>query len=167
MKKSTNQNEDLINVNDIINILSENNFSNQKQIEMLLILNLALHKKNYPEDICGIIERKIKILERIEKENATLYESNLRLSTEKGIKVNFIRIVNNLSDLSFFIDKNGNKTTKKEVFKSFGKLFNQDLSSFHNDLSASKAKAASNNDMRNSTAIFELMLAKQIEINKK
>ena len=31
------------------------------------ILNYALYKKNYPQDICGIIERKIPLLEQAEQ----------------------------------------------------------------------------------------------------
>jgi hypothetical protein len=38
--------------------LRENNFSNQKQVELLQILNFTLYKKNYQQDLCGILERK-------------------------------------------------------------------------------------------------------------
>ena len=47
-------------------MLGQNNFSNQKQIELLQVVNYALHKKHYPQDICGIVERKIKLLELTE-----------------------------------------------------------------------------------------------------
>lgn len=49
-------------------MLGQNNFSNQKQIELLQIVNYALHKKHYPQDTCGIIERKIRLLELTEHE---------------------------------------------------------------------------------------------------
>jgi hypothetical protein len=42
--------------------LEQNNFSNQKQVDLLQILNFALYKKQYPHDTCGIIEKKIQIL---------------------------------------------------------------------------------------------------------
>ena len=53
-----------IDVTDLIDVLAQNNFSNQKQIELLQIVNYALYKKHYPQDHCGIIERKIKILQQ-------------------------------------------------------------------------------------------------------
>ena len=43
-------------------MLGQNNFSSQKQIDLLQIINYALYKKHYPQDTCGIIERKIKLL---------------------------------------------------------------------------------------------------------
>jgi hypothetical protein len=54
---------------------------------------------------------------------------------------------------------------KKEVFKTFGNAINQDLSTFHIDLSVTKT--AANSDMRSTLAIFEQMYAKQQEINRK
>lgn len=42
--------------------MEQNNFSNQKQVDLLQILNFALYKKQYPHDTCGIIEKKIQIL---------------------------------------------------------------------------------------------------------
>jgi hypothetical protein len=71
--------------------------------------------------------------------------------------------VNNLCELSFFTDKQGGNISKKEVFDIVGKTVNQDLSTFHNDLAVTKATAKS--DMKSSLAIFDLMLAKQLEIN--
>ena len=144
--------------------MEQHHFPNQKQIELLQILNFALFKKQYPQDTCGIIERKIKLLEQSEQET-TPTNSNLQLSTQKGIKVNFIRVINCLCELSFFTDKKGNDITKKEVFKTFSNALNQDFSAFQNDLSTTKAAAKS--DMKNTLSIFEQMYAKQQEINSK
>ena len=145
-------------------MLGQNSFSNRKQIDLLQIINFVLYQKHYPQDTCGIVERKIKLLEQSEQETVPVI-SNLQLSTKKGFKVNFIRVINCLCELSFFTGKNGRDTTKKEVFDTFGMAINQDLSTFHNDLSANKA--AANSDMRNTLAIFEQMFAKQQEINQK
>jgi len=145
-------------------VLGQHNLSSQKQIELLQTLNFALYKKQYPKDTCGIIERKIKLLEQT-KHETTPTNSNLQLSTKKGVKVNFIRVINCLCELSFFTDKKGNDITKKEVFKTVGNAINQDLSTFHIDLSATKSAAKS--DMRNTLAFFEQMYAKQQEINNK
>ena len=144
--------------------MEQNNFSNQKQIELLQFLNYALYKKQNPQDTCGIIERKIKLLEQAEQA-AVPVNSNLHLSNKKGFKVNFIRVINCLFELSFFSDKQGGNITKKEVFDIVGNAVNQDLSAFQNYLSTTKAAAKS--DMKNTLAIFELMLAKQLEINNR
>jgi len=145
-------------------VLGQNNFSNQKQIELLQIINFVLHKKHYPQDICGIVEKKIKLLEQKEQE-AVSTNSNLQLSTKKGFKVNFIRVLNCLCELSFFTDKQGGYITKKDVFDICGRVINQDLSTFHNDLAVTKA--AANSDMRSALAIFEQMHTKQKEISQK
>ncbi len=44
--------------------MGQNNFSNQKQVEVLQILNYALFKKHYPQDLCGILDRKIQLLQQ-------------------------------------------------------------------------------------------------------
>ncbi len=53
--------------------MGQNNFSNQKQVEVLQILNYALFKKHYPQDLCGILDRKIQLLQQppdtFEKDN--------------------------------------------------------------------------------------------------
>jgi len=130
----------------------------------LQVIDFALRKKYYPEDTCGIIERKIKLL-KIAEQEITTANSNLLLSTKKGFKVNFIRVINILCELLFFTDKQGDKITKKEVFKIFGNALNTDFSTFQNDLSTTKA--AANGDMKSTLAIFEQMHAKQLEINRK
>ena len=45
-------------------MLGQNSFSNQKQIELLQIFNYALYKKQYPQDLCGILDKKIQILKQ-------------------------------------------------------------------------------------------------------
>ena len=146
-------------------MLGQHNFSSQKQIDLLQVINFALYKKHYPQDTCSIIKKKIQLLQQAESNAVALASSNLQLSTKKGFKVNFIRVINCLYELSFFTDKNGNYITKKEVFKTFGSTVNQDLSTFHNDLSATKA--AANSDMHSMFSIFKQMNDKQLEISKK
>ena len=45
-------------------MLGQNSFPNQKQVELLQVLNFALYKKQYPQDLCGIIEKKIQLLQQ-------------------------------------------------------------------------------------------------------
>ena len=48
-------------------MLTQHNFSTQKQVELLQIINYALYKKQYPQDLCGILDRKIQILQQATK----------------------------------------------------------------------------------------------------
>jgi hypothetical protein len=164
MRGQQSQKSSTIEVNDIIETMWQHNFSTKQQIEVLEVLDFALCKKCYPQDVRGIIKSKIKLLELAEQEIAKI-SSNLFLSFKKGTKVNFLRIINCMCELGFFADKNGNSISKKEVFSIVGQSINQDLSSFHNDLSS--AKAAANSDMKSAFAIFELMHTKQQEISRK
>jgi len=165
MKEKVKPNASTIDVKDILTVMSQHNFSGKKQIELLQIVNFVLYTKQYPDDTCGIIEKKIQLLEQTEQETAAPSNGSLQLSAKKGFKVNFIRVINCLCELSFFTDKNGNDITKKEVFNILGNTINQDLSTFHNDLSATKA--AANSDMKNTLVIFEQMYATQQKINRK
>jgi hypothetical protein len=124
-----------------------------------------LYKKNYPQDTCGIIDKKIQLLQQAEQEAVVPVGSSIQLSTKKGIKVNFIRVMNCLFELSFFTDRNGADVTKKELFDTLGKAFNHDFAKFQNDLSA--GKAAANADMKSTLTIYEQMLSKQQELNLK
>jgi hypothetical protein len=45
-------------------VLGQHNFSNQKQIELLQIIDMALLQKDYPKNIHSIIERKIQLLQQ-------------------------------------------------------------------------------------------------------
>jgi hypothetical protein len=143
-------------------VLGQHNFSNQIQIDVLKVIDFALYQKQYPENIHGIIKRKMKLLEQNDRE-AVPAESNLQLSTKRGFKLNFIRVFNVLFELKFFTDKQGGYNSKKEVFENIGSTVNQDLSDFQNNMNVSFQTA--NADMESMLVIFKEMLEKQIEIN--
>ena len=67
MKQSIKTGNSTIDVNDIFTVMSQHHFSKRKQIKLLQILDFVLYQKQYPENICGIIERKIKLLEQPEE----------------------------------------------------------------------------------------------------
>ncbi|MDL2296903.1 hypothetical protein LJC68_03390 [Bacteroidales bacterium OttesenSCG-928-B11] len=78
---SSKKNTSIIDVNDILEVLSQNNFSNQKQVELIQVLNYVLHKKQYPHDLCGIMDKKIQLLQQPPgKENS---EDNKTKRTQK------------------------------------------------------------------------------------
>ena len=160
-----------INANDIIKVIEHKSITNNKKAEFLEIINALLYEKQNPNDICGNLDKTIQILKQSEQENTTIKpnnptnQSSLQLNKQRGTKVKFLRVINCLFELSFFKDKDDNDISKKEVFEIFGKLLNQDFSTFHNDLSSTKA--AANSDMNNTLAIFKQMLDKQVDINDK
>jgi hypothetical protein len=77
--------------------------------------------------------------EKIEKilEPKLLLKSELKISDKKGIKTNFIRILNALYELKFIEKIDGKTLTKQEFFDSFGAFLNVDFSSYHSILSQS------------------------------
>jgi hypothetical protein len=54
-----------VDVQDIIEVVEHNNFSTEMQIFLLEILNLALYEKQYPNDTCGILDRKYNFLKNL------------------------------------------------------------------------------------------------------
>lgn len=63
--------------------------------------------------------------------------SKVFLNSQKGKKLDLIRIINAMYELDFFKNESQNKITKKEVFETLGRFLNIDLSKFQNDLSRS------------------------------
>ena len=92
-------------------------------------------------------------------------KSKIYLSNKKGMRIDYIRVINCLYELRFFVDSDGNEITKKDVFYEFGSAINKDLSSFQNDLSTTNA--SSNNDMISISKIYHTMIDKQEELNNK
>jgi hypothetical protein len=94
--------------------------------------------------------------------NATSPEaSKIHLSKKKGMKVDYIRVINCLYELGFFKDDNGKDVTKKDVFAAFGAAVNQDLSDYCKDLSRSLSDSTA---LDKHLKIFDLMKEKMTGI---
>jgi hypothetical protein len=87
--------------------------------------------------------------------------SNVYLSGEKGMKINYIRVINCLYELGFFKDDKENSITKKDVFSVFGIVVNRDLSDYDKDLSRSLSDSTK---LDKHLEIFDLMKMKMTEI---
>lgn len=83
------------------------------------------------------------------------------LSTAKGQKIDLIRIVNVMYEQGRFKGKEGEKLTKKEVFKTIGKALNIDLSDYDKDLSRAMSDSTK---LEKHIRVFEDMKQKMIEI---
>jgi hypothetical protein len=109
-----------------------------------------------------ILELEQRLKEPISKSKSE-NTSNIQLTNKKGIQIDFIRVINCLFELGFFKNVNGRDTVKKEVFDTFGKALNKDLSTFNQQLTTTKN--ASNRDLISVKKIFHTMLDKQNELN--
>ena len=87
--------------------------------------------------------------------------SPVHLSTARGTKIDFIRVVNCLYELGFFTDDKGGKISKKEAMSALGRAVNVDLSTYDNDLSRSLSDSTK---LDKHLAIFERMREKMEEV---
>ncbi|MDR0680908.1 MAG: hypothetical protein LBG15_03515 [Dysgonamonadaceae bacterium] len=87
--------------------------------------------------------------------------SKIHLSKEKGVKIDYIRVINCLYELGFFKDDKGNDVTKKDVFAVFGAAVNKDLSDYDKDLSRSLSDSTA---LEKHLKIFDLMKEKMTGI---
>lgn len=88
-------------------------------------------------------------------------ESPVHLSTTRGTKIDFIRVVNTLYELGFFTDDKGGKISKKEVMIAVGKAVNIDLTEYQNDLSRSLSDSTA---LEKHLRIFDQMRRKMEDI---
>lgn len=80
--------------------------------------------------------------------------SKLFLNKEKGMKLNYIRLVYMIGNLGFLTYENGRKATFKDIFKQFGWIVNEDLSDYNNHLSKA---LSSSTGLEKNLKIFEDM----------
>lgn len=106
-----------VNVNDIVDALKDHQFPNERAAELLEIINYALYSKQYPEDICGNLENKIKLFRQAatpqnDKDSPIDTEENTDKATQKVKSVAIMEMLklldkgtahNDLTDISKFI----------------------------------------------------------------
>ena len=96
-----------------------------------------------------------------DNENNVSSTSPVHLSTIRGTKIDFIRVVNSLYELGFFTDDKGGKISKKEVMIAVGKAVNVDLSEYQNDLSRSLSDSTK---LEKHLTIFDRLKDKMVEV---
>ena len=87
--------------------------------------------------------------------------SNIYLSEKKGMKINYIRVINCLYELGFFVDENQNIINKIDVMKVFGSIINKDLKDYDKDLSRALSDSTA---LDKNLEIFSLLKDKMNEI---
>ena len=114
--------------------------------------------------VFGNVEQKIEVKNddpSTSSGQAPTVESSVYLSTTRGTKIDFIRVVNSLYELGFFTDDKGGKINKKDVMIAVGKAVNIDLTEYQNDLSRSLSDSTK---LDKHLAIFDRMRDKMEEV---
>lgn len=94
-------------------------------------------------------------------EEATRRESLVALSSDKGSKIDYIRVINSMYEIGLFSKVGKGRLTKKEVFQAFGDAVNLDLSGYDKDLSRALGDSTS---LDKHLKIFDDLKAKMVEI---
>jgi hypothetical protein len=116
-RQISQKNNPSINVNDIVDALKDHKFSNERAAELLEIINYALYSKQYPEDICGNLDNKIKLFRQAastqsEKDSNPDNEESSEKATQKVKSVAIMEMLklldkgtahNDLTDICKFI----------------------------------------------------------------
>lgn len=71
------------------------------------------------------------------------YSKRVFLCKDRGMKLNYIRVLYMFCCLGFFTDKNGQRAIYKDVFNDFGRVVGEDLSDYNNHLSRSLSDSTS------------------------
>lgn len=117
--------------------------------------------------LCDLEIKKLQSLLKLEQ-STTLqtttekHKVNAAFSLSETLsKIDYIRIINALSELRCFKKENGTLPTKKEVMQAFGTLVNIDLSNYDKDLNKA---FTSNVTVEKNLEIFEKLKTKTQEI---
>lgn len=115
--------------------------------------------------VFGNVEQKIEVASdnagTAPSANNESVGSPVHLSTTRGTKIDFIRVLNCLYELGFFTDDKGGKISKKEVMTAVGKAVNVDLSEYQNDLSRSLSDSTK---LEKHLTIFNRLKEKMTEV---
>ena len=88
-------------------------------------------------------------------------ESAVALSKDKGIKIDYIRVINAMYESGMFTKAGKGRLTKKDVFEAFGAAVNLNLSDYDKDLSRALGDSTS---LDKHLKIFDTLKAKMLEI---
>lgn len=115
--------------------------------------------------VFGNVEQKIEVAAdqaaAASAANVESPQSPIHLSTARGTKIDFIRVMNSLYELGFFTDDKGGKISKREVMIAVGKAVNVDLAEYQNDLSRSLSDSTK---LEKHLAVFDRLKEKMEEV---
>lgn len=101
------------------------------------------------------------ILDPIRTEEENTYSKKVFLCKDRGMKLNYIRVLYMFCCMGFFTDGNGQKAVYKDVFNDFGRVVGEDLSDYNNHLSRSLSDSTS---LEKHLKIFRDMEEKMTEL---
>lgn len=77
------------------------------------------------------------------------------------MKIDYIRVINCLYELGFFVDEKQNTVNKIDVMKAFGFITNKDLKNYDKDLSRALSDSTA---LTKHLEIFDILKEKMTEI---
>jgi len=131
-RQISQKNSPAINVNDIVDALKDHKFPNERAAEVLEIINYTLYSKQYPEDICGNLENKIKLLRQAAVQQSDMND-NLEAedSLDKAtLKVKSVAII----ELLKLLDKGTAQNDLTDICKFIAFLTGNSHKSIYNDV---------------------------------
>ena len=155
-------------ITNVRNYLARQVFSSD--LQMYLAYRFMMRLVDEDEETDESMSRIGKELERITrpyveqaepKDEQKPEESPVFLTTERGYKIDYIRVLNALYELGFFKGKDGKRISKKAFFTAMGQVANIDLSNYDKDLSRSTSDSTA---LDKHLKIFRLMKEKMEEI---
>lgn len=144
-------------------------YSYFKVPEILDVYNLSGYLYTYSFMLLVLKKSIIGMVDKLEfqsntNEDLTIFDekeisdeflsAQFKLSTAKGRRIDFIRILHTLYELKFFENKNGQIPTKKEFMLKVGEFFGSNFSSYDSDLS----QALNNTSIEQNRNIFNKMI---------
>lgn len=98
-----------------------------------------------------------------EEKSAT---SNIKLTSKKGERSDFVRVIDALYECGFFVGLNDEKTTKQDMIRAFEIALNDDFKDYHN-LKASAKRTKNSGENSQMDNVFDRLKAKNRETAKK
>jgi len=131
-RQISQKNSPAINVNDIVDALKDHKFPNERAAEVLEIINYTLYSKQYPEDICGNLENKIKLLRQAAVQQSDMNDNQeAEDSMDKAtLKVKSVAII----ELLKLLDKGTAQNDLTDICKFIGFVTGNSHKSIYNDV---------------------------------
>lgn len=136
-------------------LIKENDLSNIKHCFYYIAINAA--------DLCESVVNLLNLYSPTQDQQDAQPQqtSNIYLSNKKGMKIDYIRVINCLYELGFFVDEKQNTVNKIDVMKAFGFITNKDLKNYDKDLSRALSDSTA---LTKHLEIFDILKEKMTEI---
>ena len=108
------------------------------------------------ERLLDTLEKSVPTVNRAEHHISPVF-----LNTRRGMKIDFIRVLNAMYEIGMFTGKNGEPVSKRDFMAAFGSAANIDLAKYDNDLSRSLSDSTA---MEKHLRVFDDLRQKMTDI---